>query len=194
MIPALSLHEPWAVLMAAGEKVVETRSYPPPPRHVGRRIAIHASKAVPAYALEACRESELRVALGRARAAGLFVCPARPEAERGSVPTCFRLPVGVVLCTVVLDGAVPTAEVRWVEDDEIEGHWERVGGPGSAVKVALRERPLGNYDATDARTRRRRWAWLTSGRVVIAQPYPEAKGRLGFWEWDGPVAVEAGGR
>jgi hypothetical protein len=39
----LSLTQPWASLMALGEKTVETRSWRPPAHAVGQRIAIHAA-------------------------------------------------------------------------------------------------------------------------------------------------------
>ena len=41
---ALSLWQPWASLVAAGGKQMETRSWPAPAALVGERLAIHASK------------------------------------------------------------------------------------------------------------------------------------------------------
>ena len=41
---AITLHQPWASLIAAGLKYVETRSWPAPPSLIGQRIAIHAGK------------------------------------------------------------------------------------------------------------------------------------------------------
>ena len=43
---AITLHQPWASLIAAGTKTVETRSWAPPPWVEGQRIAIHAGKQV----------------------------------------------------------------------------------------------------------------------------------------------------
>jgi hypothetical protein len=182
MLPALSLVEPWAILMAAGEKAVETRGYPPPPKYLGRRIAIHASKNVPAFAVEAMRSPEIRSALAGARERGLFQTTA----------TGFRIPVGVVLGTVVLADAVRTVDVSWADPGEIEGRWERVGGPGSTVKVSLAEWPFGNFDPGD-RAGKPRCAWLTRDVELLPQPYPEATGKLGFWDWNG-LPAETGGR
>ena len=42
----LTLHQPWASLIADGRKTIETRSWPPPRALVGERIAIHAGKQV----------------------------------------------------------------------------------------------------------------------------------------------------
>ena len=41
---AISLHQPWATLIADGHKTVETRSWRPPWDLIGHRIAIHAAK------------------------------------------------------------------------------------------------------------------------------------------------------
>lgn len=41
---AISLHQPWAHLVAFGHKRIETRSWAPPDAVVGQRIVIHASK------------------------------------------------------------------------------------------------------------------------------------------------------
>ena len=40
---SITLHQPWASLMAAQLKYIETRSWMPPPRCVFKRMAIHAS-------------------------------------------------------------------------------------------------------------------------------------------------------
>ena len=41
---ALTLHQPWASLVAGGYKRIETRRWRPPPAVIGSRIAIHAGK------------------------------------------------------------------------------------------------------------------------------------------------------
>lgn len=50
---ALTLHQPWATLIAIGAKRIETRSWP-----TGYRgpLAIHAAKGMPVYARAACVE------------------------------------------------------------------------------------------------------------------------------------------
>ena len=45
-IPALTLHQPWATLIALGIKTIETRSWPPPRAVIGRRLAIHAGRTI----------------------------------------------------------------------------------------------------------------------------------------------------
>ena len=44
---AITLHQPWASLIACGLKTIETRHWPPPRAVVGERIAIHAAKRPP---------------------------------------------------------------------------------------------------------------------------------------------------
>ena len=43
-LKAITLHQPWASLVAVGAKTVETRFWRPPEKLLGQRIAIHASK------------------------------------------------------------------------------------------------------------------------------------------------------
>ena len=45
-LPTLTLHQPWASLVAHGIKKVETRSWPPPHGVIGERIAIHAGRTI----------------------------------------------------------------------------------------------------------------------------------------------------
>ena len=42
---ALTLHQPWAFLVARGEKLIENRSWKPPEWLMGQYFAIHAGKA-----------------------------------------------------------------------------------------------------------------------------------------------------
>ena len=45
-VNALTLHQPWASLIAHGVKTIETRSWSPPRSAIGRLLAIHAGKQV----------------------------------------------------------------------------------------------------------------------------------------------------
>ena len=60
---AITLHQPWASLIALGIKTVETRSWPAPALLVGQTIAIHAGKRVVRQPGENI-EQELRARLG----------------------------------------------------------------------------------------------------------------------------------
>ena len=46
---ALTLHQPWATLIALGIKTIETRSWPPPAGMLGQTIAIHAGRTLEPY-------------------------------------------------------------------------------------------------------------------------------------------------
>jgi hypothetical protein len=52
---AITLHQPWATLVACGHKRVETRSWPTSYRG---QIAIHAAKVIPPYAQEILDDDE----------------------------------------------------------------------------------------------------------------------------------------
>ena len=80
---AITLHQPWASLIALGVKTVETRSWPAPARLVDQRIAIHAGKQVVRQPGDAIAR-ELRARLG--------------EDWR------LTMPMGAVLVTAVLAG------------------------------------------------------------------------------------------
>ena len=85
---AITLHQPWASLIALGIKTVETRSWAVPTRLVGQTIAIHAGKRVvrkPGVAVE----DEMRARLGE-------------DWHR-------TIPAGAVLATATLAG------MAWVE-------------------------------------------------------------------------------
>jgi hypothetical protein len=90
----LSLHQPWASLVAAGEKKIETRSWDTKYRGP---IAIHASKSMPEYARDFCYEPGVHTMLVRA----------------GFGQTGFRgsdvggLPLGAVVATAQLVGVSP---------------------------------------------------------------------------------------
>ena len=87
---AISLHEPWASLIASGHKTLETRSWRPPKLLVGCTIAIHAAKRRPT-------KEDLRV---------LQEIDPVPEGYQrdpaGVVSPTTTTPFGKVLCTARL--------------------------------------------------------------------------------------------
>lgn len=58
---ALTLHQPWATLMAIGAKYIETRRWP---TNYRGELAIHAAKVFPGYAKDACYSIPILKALG----------------------------------------------------------------------------------------------------------------------------------
>ena len=77
----LTLHQPWASLIARGVKTVETRSWAPPRALLHERFAIHAGKTLDVDSCEAWWD------------------------ELGQPQGATNLPRGAVVCTAVLDGA-----------------------------------------------------------------------------------------
>lgn len=49
-LPALTLHAPWAYAVTHLDKRIENRTWAPPPKLLGQRLAIHAGAASPAKA------------------------------------------------------------------------------------------------------------------------------------------------
>ena len=60
---AITLHQPWASLVAVGAKTVETRSWKPP--CIGERIAIQAGKNVASLGSlhPGCRQAAIKLKL-----------------------------------------------------------------------------------------------------------------------------------
>lgn len=100
---AISLWQPWASLIFTGDKKHETRSFRPPERLIGRRIAIHAAKRF-----------VQPVALGLE-----LLC----EQEFGSLQRWRELPRGALLGTVLLTDAYPTESIEPGVVDRICGDW-----------------------------------------------------------------------
>ena len=74
-VKAITLHQPWASLIACGLKTIETRDWPPARAVVGERIAIHAGKTFVRVPLGP-RETEALCGMGHFPQ-GAIVCTAR---------------------------------------------------------------------------------------------------------------------
>ena len=83
----ISLWQPYASLIAAGVKTIETRGQPPPKGVIGQRTAIHAAKAI--------ETADVR---NRERHHRIAAALNDPEWEQ-------NIPRGAVVCTVILDHA-----------------------------------------------------------------------------------------
>ena len=75
----ITLHQPWATLIALGLKLCETRDWPVPPHIVGRRVAVHAGRRAPC---ESEWNEQVRSAVaGVDHPLGVIVATARIEAS-----------------------------------------------------------------------------------------------------------------
>ena len=98
IIKTVSLTQPWATLVSAGVKTIETRSWPA--KHRGP-LAIHASKNFPGYARELCLQEPFRMALKK---------------EGYNDPA--DLPLGVVVAICRLDTVWKIEKESWTPPDQ----------------------------------------------------------------------------
>lgn len=186
---ALTLHQPWASLVARGVKTIETRSWST--RHRGP-LAIHAGSTWGTHWLEWMSPDDWR-------------CNALDETgvhldEDSNGSTWVRahrrgLPLGAVLATCTLSDIVPIVAERGCTDHPdvpvfiawSDRHqtatwlrWRRTVSPGWYCDRDLTEQhkaqvPFGDFTPG-------RYAWLLTDVVPLAEPLP-ARGRQRLWEW-----------
>lgn len=197
-LPAISLWQPWASLIALGAKTIETRSWRAPARLIGQRIAIHATASIPS-ALGLGRRG--RKVIGdyevEKDAAGLLL--------RGPIAWPYRLPLGAVVATADLVDCVPIHVefcdcplprdgvylLQWVSQFTIgtglfdatgagyrHPHWSPDGGDYLTPQHPRQQYPYGDY-------RCGRWAWLLDNVEPDHHGFP-AKGKQGIWTWTDP--------
>jgi len=130
-IPALTLWQPWASLIAAGCKPFEFRRWEAPRWVHGKRIAIHAGARK--VKREEVQELLVRLQTDGGFGTGLTVGPAIALLDRAlSAPG--MLPLSAVVCTAVLGRPVRAAELVAAGDsDRVDHHvW---GWPLTDVRV-----------------------------------------------------------
>ena len=156
---AITLHQPWASLIASGYKTTETRSWPPPTSLVGTRIAIHAAKRRP-----------------------------RPSEWNDDVTVAVageELPLGAIVATAQIDGCAMVLSDGFTSLPKRLG----VGEVWVIDRNSLDPRdaylmdsdPYGDY--SDGR-----WIWLLSGVTSLTLRI-EVKGRQGVWTLPPSVQV-----
>ena len=152
---ALTLHQPWASLIACGAKRIETRSWPPPRALIGKRIAIHAGRTMARPASFSHAET---------KALNSIFDSLHMDTEQGALFVDFvpgsgvlRLPRGAVLATAVLVAAQPTtAENRPPPDSD--------------------EALFGDFSPG-------RYGWELGDVRPLAEPYA-VRGLQGLWYWE----------
>ena len=148
---ALTLHQPWASLIALGYKTTETRSWPAPKTLVGSRVAIHAARRRP-------RRSEWNIRVANAMAGR-------------------DLPLGAIVATARVDGCVRVLSNGFAKMSEPAdpGRVRVVDRFGQEHRDAYQmvSDPYGDYSEG-------RWIWLLS-RVRPVKPPIEATGNRGVW-------------
>lgn len=186
----LSLHQPWATLVALGVKTIETRSWPAPRWLVHRfgeqRIAIHAA-ATPRALDYLCWEEDH---LGETPDVLVPVRHLVREIDyspRGLVRAVHDLPLGAIVATAVLADCIPmvhTGEEGAIRTLDIDGDgalWvveparDEEGEDFDQVCVS-HQAPFGDFKAG-------RWAWLLEDVQPLREPVPFRGGQGLTKEW-----------
>lgn len=176
---ALTVRQPWASLIAAGVKSIETRSWST--AHRGP-LAIHAAVRDPN-----------KPSLGGTWTIGDWFVVSQCEPYYWELRQAARrlsLPLGMVVATCELVDVVPIIAfedgppegscVTVMPSGIVKGWFEQ---PGSTVIAAYDEAAFGDYTPG-------RYAWILDNVVAIDEPIP-ARGRQGLWEWTPPRSGEA---
>lgn len=177
-IQCISLHQPWASLVACEEKRIETRSWrcPLPP---GTLLAIHAAKKWSGELASLCLSEPFLSALD----------PERRLIWNGRV---CPLPTGAVVAVVRLGECLPIVAKPHqgekgvaFDEDGILRVWTpfdfggQHGHSGDGYQhVAEHEASFGDYSPG-------RSAWLLDAVVRLSEPVPE-RGRQSLWAWSVP--------
>lgn len=169
----LTLHQPWAALVAAGVKTIETRSWETSYRG---ELLIHAAKTEAASKTPEARllaTGVLRARLWNEMAFGAIVARCQLVDCVPMVTLRDRTPGSCTyLCIDMPDEGTMTHQSG--------GMW--LIGPGSFTRgIPVRvedQRPYGDY-------RPGRFAWLLADVVPFSRPIP-AKGGQRIWNWRQP--------
>jgi hypothetical protein len=165
---ALSLTQPFASLVALGQKKVETRSWAPYKYMLGQTIAIHASKKFPTDAQMDCYLQDFFLPLWPDLLPAANHIQSLPISEQ-KIRYAFgqelekrikALPLGCVLATATLTGF-------WSTDSKQYDYRKH---------LSEQEITFGNYAPN-------RYMWFLDNVQMLPEPIP-AKGALGFWEWN----------
>lgn len=155
-VKAITLWQPWASLIAAGVKTIETRSWRAPSALIGERIAIHAAAKRPDEGEE--------YGTGWWWTWDSFGPGVIIEQRTGRQAAA---PLGAVVATAVL-----------TECAQVTGGTDCAGRPwlaGGPFSVDLDQLPFGDYTPG-------RWAWLLDDIEPLTEPIP-AKGAQRVWNW-----------
>lgn len=191
---ALTLHQPWASLIALGVKTIETRSWST--RYRGP-LAIHASK----------RESALHYLGWLEEHQGEAEPALEPFADRivmvhahrrGVIKAHHDLPLGAVVATATLVDCVPILAMDRCERADIgDLPYPRIesgimsGFPDGWLDLyhATHGNPVDPFDGRSIPDQAPygdfspgRYAWLLDG-IEPCDPTP-ARGKQGLWNWD----------
>ena len=139
---AITLHQPWATLIALGIKSVETRSWPAPERLLGQVIAVHAGKRTVRRPGDRI-EQKLRARLG--------------EEWNRTIPT------GAVLATATLAGMARVEHVHLASGHAVHDVDTEIGCAAGTGRTLID--PCGDF-------RSGRWLWFLDDMEALPEPVP----------------------
>lgn len=180
---AISLWQPWASLIACGEKPFETRHWAPPRELIGQRIAIHAAKKVGpenrgfAEDLMYGQHGEDGFALAAKLSATMKGIPDELMGPFGMA----LMPVGCFVCTATLDAAFQLGEAAQGTARPAASVVRRIVSRQMPECFTVRYDDFGDYAAG-------RWAWLLRD-VKVLTPTQAVVGRQGFFDVAQPIAA-----
>lgn len=151
---AITLHQPWASLIARGIKHIETRSWEPPRSLYGQRIAIHAGKS-PVKRTDPMFNDLV--------AEKLDLCSSMHSSTTSLRKAC---PLGAVLCTAVLEDAWPVDRREYNDALELCA----ISPAGDSIPID----PWGDFSVG-------RWLWFLGDVQQLQVPF-KCSGRQRFFE------------
>jgi hypothetical protein len=153
---AITLHQPWASLIARGIKHIETRSWEPPRSLYGQRIAIHAGMSP-----VKCTDPIFN---------DLVACKLGVDSPTEAPTTSLRnaCPLGAILCTAVLEDAWPVARREYNDAGELCA----ISPAGDSAPIDL----WGDFSVG-------RWLWFLGDVQPLTTPIP-TPGQQRFFEID----------
>lgn len=180
----LTLHQPWASLVALGVKTIETRSWRAPESLLCEPIAIHAAArrpCSPGTSLEVADYDAVWTQdegwiLGHARC------------DDGTHGAWWPLPLGAIVATAVVVECLPMFDYQSMSASGPDELPERIlylaldrrllvgAVNGNDTLDVTRQRPLGDFRAG-------RWAWRLADIAPLAGPVPFRGGQGLSREW-----------
>lgn len=172
---AITLHQPWATLVALGVKTIETRSWPAPKSAIGQRLAIHAGSTYPPpYSSGVVSRMGDYSFTRHARTS--------PNYITGPDGQAALLPLGAVVASAILTDCVPILAASDGSDHFMTAHPHMGGGvlrymrrPESdpqrrrTATYIEHQLPYGDF-------RPGRWAWLLDDIKATTERCPACWG------------------
>jgi hypothetical protein len=150
---ALTLHQPWATLMAIGAKRIETRSWS---TNYRGPLAIHAATTYPKYAKDFCCSDALHKAMGWP---DIQDFPSVLEWKASMDERILAMPIGAIVGVCDLVDCFSTSRIA-------EGQ----------LALIHQEDEFGDYSPA-------RYGWLTEKMKALAEPIPvRGAQRLWNWD------------